>query len=88
MGFKDYKNKSEINEEKYKEDSKKIEDIYNTYKNKSQDELTYELLKHVENQKKDGTFNYDSLCEMLNKVSPFLTKDQKLKMNELLKKLK
>lgn len=92
MGFKDYcKEKKENSHakqeftEKQKED---IEGIYNKFKDKSQDELISELFKNVESQKQNGTFNYDGLINTINKLSPFLTKEQNLKIEDILKSIK
>jgi len=85
MGFKDYCNeKKDIKDE----DKKKIEDIYNVYKDKSEDELINELLKSVESQKKQGTFNYENLCSQVNKVQAFLTDEQRNKLQFILEKIK
>ncbi len=87
MGFKDFSNKN-ISGHDLKQGSKKVESLYNEYKDKSEDELIKELLSHVAKQKQDGTFDYDSLCGMLNQVSPFLNESQKIKMKEILEQLK
>lgn len=88
MGFKDYYNSNNIQEEKLKKESKKVEELYNQYKDMSQDELTKELYKYVAKQKKDGTFNIESLTTMLNNVAPFLTPEQQIKMKGILDSLK
>ena len=54
----------------------------------SQDERTKELYKCVAKQKKDGTFNIESLTTMLNNVAPFLTPEQQIKMKGILDSLK
>lgn len=85
MGFKSF---NETDKKSLENESKKVESLYNEYKDKSQDELVEELYKHVAKQKQDGTFDYNSLENMLNKVSPFLTSEQKIKMKEILEQLK
>lgn len=85
MGFKDYTNN---NEEKILNESKKVENLYNEYKGKSEDELISELYKYVAKQKQDGTFDYDALEKMLNQLSPFLSKEQKQKMKGILESIK
>lgn len=87
MGFKDYcKNESKtVNNE---EQSKKVEEIYDKFKDKNEDELMSELLNNVAKQKQDGTFNYNSIAETVEKLSPFLNADQKLKIKEILQKIK
>lgn len=85
MGFKNYNNTKQNDLEK---ESKKAEKLYNIYKDKSQDELIEELYKHVEKQKRDGTFNYEALSNMLNKLTPYLSEEQQQKMKEILEDLK
>lgn len=87
MGFKDYQGASQ-EQNKAKQCASDVQNFYNMYKGKSEDELLEELTKHVAKQKQDGTFNYNSLCAMLNKVSPFLSNEQKTKMKEILENLK
>ena len=91
MGFKDYCN----NYEKEKitkssvgnENTKNVEELYDKYKDKNEDELLSELFKNVAKQKEDGTFNYEGLLNTINKVSPFLSKEQNLKIKEILKNI-
>ena len=87
MGFKDYCNNTSFKSNK-KDDEKKVEELYNKYKDKDEDELFSELLKNVDKQKQDGIFDYNSLTQMVNKISPFLTKEQNLKIKDLLEKIK
>lgn len=88
MGFKEYCNRSSnISEEQNYNQTKNVEELYDKYKDKSQDELLAELLKNVDKQKKDGTFNYDGLVKTIEKVSPFLTKEQNSKIKEILKNI-
>ena len=63
-------------------------DIFEEYKDKSQDELMSELLKNVQKQKDDGTFNYQSLSSSVEKLSPFLNAEQKNIIKELLQKIR
>lgn len=88
MGFKDFCNNAQKNEQKINtNEEKNIEEVYEKYKNKSQDELIEELFKNVNEQKQNGTFNYEGLKNTIQKVSPFLTREQNLKLKELLGKL-
>lgn len=92
MGFKEYaqncENNSKQNEFKQNQETKKIEKIYDSLKDKNEDELLNELFKNVNKQKEDGTFDYVSLKETINKISAFLTPEQKTKINDLLEKIK
>lgn len=92
MGFKDFC--KSVKEEKVApnkngdKETKKVEELYDEYKDKSEDELMQELFKNVQKQKNEGSFNYDSLKTMIDKISPFLNVEQKLKIKDLLEKLK
>lgn len=84
MGFKEFSANTNNDVQNGK---KVVEEYYNMYKGKSENELLDELHKHVAKQKQDGTFNIDALSNMLNKLSPFLSEEQRLKMEEILKNL-
>ena len=84
MGFKDF---CKTSQSETTNNTKKVEDLYDKYKDKNQDELLSELFSSVQKQKENGTFNYDAICDMVNKMSPFLTKEQNLKIKELLSRL-
>ena len=86
MGFKDYCNTNNSKNENF--ESKKVEDVYEKYKDKNEDELLSELYKNINIQKQNGTFNYESLVSAVNKISPFLNNEQKLKIKDLLEKIK
>ena len=88
MGFKDFCTNNNSKEYKAQQtDTKNVEEIYDKYKDKNQDELLNELFNNVNKQKENGTFNYEAICNMVEKMSPFLTKEQNLRIKELLKKL-
>lgn len=88
MGFKNYNKEQNNEEEKIKQEANKINALYNEYKGMSEDELINELYKYVAKQKLDGTFDYDSLNNMLNQLTPFLTSEQQNKMKDILNSLK
>lgn len=88
MGFKNYSKEQNISEEKIKQETNKINKLYNEYKGMSEDELINELYKYVAKQKQDGTFDYDSLSNMLNQLTPLLTSEQQNKMKDILNSLK
>ncbi len=91
MGFKDFSKNYNHKSAEGKEDinnTKKVEDIYEKYKDKNEEELLSELCKNVAKQKQDGTFDINSLNEMASKMSPFLTKEQNLKLKEIINQIK
>lgn len=86
MGFKKFCETKEQKIDKGKE--KEFEKLYDEYKDKNEDELLSELMKNVQKQKRDGTFNYDSIAKTVDGLSPFLTKEQNLKIKDILKQLR
>lgn len=91
MGFKDFcmnENSKEKENNLNKEQEQKVEELYDKYKDKSEDELMNELLRNVSKQKQDGSFNYNSIADTFDKLSPFLNSEQNLKLKELLQKIK
>lgn len=84
MGFKQFSSEQKTQAEQAE---KQVENMYNTYKGKSEDELLAELIKHVAKQKENGTFDINNLEKMLSKIMPFLNEQQKQKLNEVLKQI-
>ena len=78
MNIKDFK--TENNEEKVKQ-------TYEKYKNYSQDELLQELMRAVNAQKQNGTFDKERLLSTLALVMPSLNSEQRRKLEELLSHL-
>ncbi|MBE7074578.1 MAG: hypothetical protein E7376_01160 [Clostridiales bacterium] len=90
MGFKDFCNNKDKNlndEEVLKANAKNVEELYNEYKDKNEDELLQELFKSVEKQKTNGTFDYNSLLKMIEMLKPYLNQEQIIKMKEILTKI-
>ena len=85
MGFKQFSNEQKSKPENAE---KQVENLYNTYKGKSEDELLFELVNHVAKQKENGTFDYQNLENILSKIMPFLNDRQKEKLNDVLKQIK
>ena len=89
-------NNAKTESKEYKENAKNtntqkeksIEELYGTYKNMNSNQLLNELLKQVDNQKKDGTFNFDGLKNSLNQVMPFLNEEQKNNLMTILNQIK
>ena len=71
-----------------KQSEKTIEELYSTYKNMNSNELLAQLLKQVDSQKKEGTFNFDNLKNSLNQVMPFLNEEQKNNLMTILNQIK
>ena len=90
MGFKEFcKNQEKINNyETSKNKQETAEQIFNKYKNKNQEDLMNELFKNVDKQKQNGNFDYKSLVCMAEKMSPFLSPEQKQNLEILLNKIK
>ena len=78
MNIKDFR--TENNEEKVKQ-------TYEKYKNYSQDELLQELMRSVNAQKQNGTFDKQRLISTLSLVLPSLNDEQRSKLEELLSRL-
>ncbi|MBQ7884807.1 MAG: hypothetical protein IJ318_01775 [Clostridia bacterium] len=85
MGFKKYCGEQKDNTA---ETGKRVESLYNTYKGKSEDELLAELVKHVATQKQNGTYDYQALEKMIDKVTPYLTNEQRQKLSQVLEQIK
>ena len=78
MNIKDFR--TENSEEKVKQ-------TYEKYKDYSQDELMQELMRSVNAQKQNGTFDKQRLISTLSLVLPSLNSEQRSKLEELLSRL-
>jgi hypothetical protein len=78
MNIKDFR--TESSEERVKQ-------TYEKYKDYSQDELMQELLRSVNAQKQNGTFDKQRLISTLSLVLPSLNDEQRSKLEELLSRL-
>ncbi len=79
------KTKNEMNNNVHQ---KSVEELYDTYKDMNQDQLLSQLFKQVENQKKDGTFNFERLNDYAKQISPFLNEEQKNNLMTILNQIK
>lgn len=70
------------------ENSESLKEKINNLSNKNSDELLSELMKNVQKQKQDGSFDYNNLENMVNTISPYLTNEQKSKIYELLQRIR
>ncbi len=82
------KSKNDKEKVKTEQTQKSIEELYDTYKNMNSSELLTQLKKQVENQKKDGSFNFDNLTSSLNQIMPFLNEEQKNNLMTILNQIK
>ena len=64
-----------------------VANLYNQYKNMSQDDLLKKLFTEVDKQKKDGTFNLKSLENAVDNISAFLTDEQIKNIKSILKQM-
>ncbi len=69
-------------------DEKNIRNTYEKYKDLPEDELLKTFLKEVENQKSNGTFNYENLKSLVDSMAPMLSTEQLFNINTLLEKIK
>ena len=71
--------------EKVKEE---LTDKYQTYKDMNKEELNSELLKQVNKQKSDGTFDYEKLENMVNALQGTLPQENFENIKRILQSLK
>ena len=90
MGFKSFQNNQNLNNNQndIHQNKEKVEQFYQKYKDKNENELMEELLKNVSMQKQNGTFDYQGLCNMLKTFSPYLSQEQVGKIQNLLNQIK
>ena len=78
-------------EEKTNAQSKKSQDmqsLYEKYKDMDKNSLMQELLKNVDKQKKEGSFDFSALQSQVTQVLPYLTQDQQKYLMTILSQLK
>lgn len=63
------------------------EEVYNKYKDMSQEDLTREFLSASKQKLQNGELTHEKLANMAGLLSPYLDNNQKNFLNELLKKL-
>lgn len=68
--------------------SQNVGDLYDKYKNLSQDELMQQLAKNVREQKQNGTFDFEHISNSINMILPYLSDEQKQTILSLLNGLK
>lgn len=65
-----------------------LQETYDKYKNYSQSELFKTLMEQVEKQKRDGTFDYSQLENMVNSLQGSLPKENYEQIKRILERLK
>ena len=73
--------------EKYKGE-KSVEEQYNELKDSSQEELFSKLSQEVLSQKRNGTFDYESLVKAIEKMRVFLPEQTYKNMMQILETMK
>ena len=86
--FAKQNNSEKTQKEPTKEFSQNIENLYDKYKDFSQDELMQELAKNVNIQKQNGTFDFEHISNSVNMILPYLNEQQKQTIISLLNNLK
>lgn len=68
-------------------DTKQIEDLYQKYSQMNYDELMAEFLKVSQQEKMNGNLSADSIQNIKDTLSPYLSSEAKAKMEDLTKNL-
>lgn len=71
-----------------KDNMKNIQDTISKYEGKSEDEMLIELMKMVDKEKKEGSFNIDAISNFARTAAPMLNQEQREKMEAIIKQLK
>ncbi len=84
-----FNNKNENKQKKVEQVSQeKLQETYNKYKNYSQSELFSTLMHEVEKQKRDGTFDFSQLENMVNSLQSSLPPENFENIKRILERLK
>lgn len=84
-----FNNKNENKQKKVEQVSQeKLQETYNKYKNYSQSELFSTLIREVEKQKRDGTFDFSQLENMVNSLQSSLPPENFENIKRILERLK
>ena len=92
MKLSEFKSTPKNQEKKQKKvDAKANEDIksmYEKYKDYDSKSLMHELFKNVEQQKSEGSFDFDKLQSQVQQMLPYLTIEQQKNLMTILSQLK
>ncbi len=64
-----------------------VNDLYNKYKNYSQDDLMKEFLSTAKSKIQNGELTHNKLQDTVSSLAPFLNENQKEYLNNLIRKI-
>ncbi len=86
--FEDIKNRAEdIKNSTNDKTKQEVNDLYNKYKNYSQEELMNEFISTAKNKLQNGDLTQNKLQNTINSLSPFLNESQKEYLNNIIRKI-
>lgn len=77
-----------INNEPQKKSTEDVEKLFDKYKDIDSNSLMQELIKNVDKQKSDGSFDFEKLQSQISQVLPYLSTDQQKYLMTILSQLK
>ncbi len=84
---KEVKNQT-ANTETQNSQTEDVEKLFEKYKDMDSNSLMGELLKNVDRQKNDGSFDFEKLQSQINQILPYLTDEQQKYLMTILSQLK
>lgn len=89
VGTEQNKSKEDkLHTEKKVFNEKQVKDAFDKYSKFSSSELLSELYQQVNQQKKDGSFNFAEIAERIEGIKPMLTDEQIKNLDKLLSQIK
>ena len=88
MKLSEFKSKQNTDTQKEEQQTNKVEQLFNNYKDMNSNELMQELMKNVANGKRDGSFDFDKLKQSVEQVMPYLSQSQQQIVLNLLEQIK
>ena len=86
--FEDINNRAEdIKNSTNDKTKQEVNDLYNKYKNYSQEELMNEFISTAKNKLQNGDLTQNKLQNTINSLSPFLNESQKEYLNNIIRKI-
>ncbi len=77
-----------IKDEPKKQSTEDVEKLFDKYKDMDSNSLMQELIKNVDKQKSDGSFDFEKLQSQIGQVLPYLSTDQQKYLMTILSQLK
>ena len=77
-----------ISNEPQKKSTEYVEKLFDKYKDMDSNSLMQELIKNVDKQKSDGSFDFEKLQSQISQVLPYLSTDQQKYLMTILSQLK